>query len=891
MAVMSEDEPSFPVWDVPFGRNRFFTGREEIFPALATALQAESAAALTQPQGLSGLGGIGKTQTAVEYAYRYRAHYRAVLWVRANSPEVLASEFLRLATVLRLPARMQRDQQLVIQAVVRWLSEHADWLLIFDDVENSAHLVPFLPGTARGHILLTSRAFAFGALARSIPLVKMTDEVGALFLLRRTDHLALTAPLGEAPAEELPDAVRITRELDGLPLALEQAGAYIQSMGCTLAVYSILLQERRSEILGERSPQAEYPEAVATTWSLSFEKVAQAEPASSELLATLAFLYPEAIPEEILTEGHMHLGDLLGPQAADPLRWDSVIAQLLRFSLISRYADDRLFTIHRLVQAVVKDRLAEPVRYLWSIRVVQAVADIFPAVQFETWALCERYLVQAQTCVSLIGAWGLEFSNAARLLNQTAAYLRHRARYTEAEPLYLRAIVIWRKTLGTEHPHLAACFNNLGRLYEEQGKYQEAEPCYQLALALCTRLRAEDVRMAKTLNNLGQLYRFQGRFAEAEPFYQRSLQIREQVLGSDHPDTATALRNLAWLALDQGQDQSAEQLLQRALAIQQRTQNSGHPDLAANLAALADIASRKGNYGEADRLLKQVLAQSERAYGQQHPETAAVLNNLAMSAEKRGNSELAEELYLRAHTIHLQVFGRRHPRSAGTLTNLAGYYSGRGNDEQAIACYQEAVNLFEALVGSDHPRTATVLNNLAEIYRRQEAFAEAEPLYRRALAIFQQVHGSEHAHTLRAQGNLALLLYDQGKYAQAAVLLRQNLALRQQTLGVTHPDVATGMQNLAMCLRMQQQYEQAEALYRSALAIWQQEPHYHQPQLAVGLHNLALCLTYLGRLSEARDLYQQAISILRALVDESHPDMQTLLRHYGELLVLLDQAG
>jgi tetratricopeptide (TPR) repeat protein len=887
---MIEHEPLPAVWDMPYQRNRFFTGREEIFTALITALQTDRAAALTPPQGLSGLGGMGKTQTAVEYAYRSRAHYQAILWVRANSPAVLVSEFLRLATVLQLPARMQRDQRQVIEAVVRWLREHDDWLLIFDDVENPAHLDPFLPGTARGHILLTSRVSAFGGLAHSIPLVKMADEVGALFLLRRTERLALTAPLADAPAPERADALRITRDLAGLPLALEQAGAYIQSMGCTLAAYHTLLGERLAEILAERSPQAEYPATVATTWALSFEKVAQADPACPELLAALAFLSPEAVPEEILTEGHVHLGELLGPKAADPLLWDGVIAQLLRFSLISRSADDRLFTIHRLVQAVIQDHLEPAVHYLWSIRVVQTVADIFPAVQFETWALCERYLLQAQTCASLVETWEMMFSNAARLLNQTAAYLRHRARYAEAEPLYQRAMVIWHKTLGAEHPHLAACMNNLGRLYEEQGKYQEAEPWYQLALDLWTQLRIEDERLAKTLNNLGQLYRLQGKFREAEPFYQRSLQLREQVLGPEHPDTATACRNLAWLALEQGQDLQAEQLLQRALAIGQRTQHAGHPDLATCLAVLADIASRRGQYDEAERLLAQVLAHSEQTYGQQHPETAVALNNLALSAEKRGNYEQAEALYRRAHAIHLQVFGHRHPRTAGTLTNLAGYYSNRGEDERAIACYQEAADIFEERLGPEHPRIAIVLNNLAEVYRRQEAFTRAEPLYRRALAIFQQAHGPEHAHTLRAQGNLALLLYEQGKYPQATELLQQNLLLRQRVLGAAHPDVATSMQNLAMCARMQQRYEEAETLYRSALAIWQQDPLHHQPRLAVGLHNLALCLTHLGRLQEAAALYQQAIELLRTLVDQSHPDMQTLLHHYQELLALMEIA-
>ncbi len=876
-----------PIWNIPYRRNPFFTGRDEALTALYAALQANNAVALTQPQGLSGLGGIGKTQTAVEYAYRYHTHYQAVLWANAHSSAVLASEFLRLATLLQLPESVQRDQQVVLQAVLRWLRNNAGWLLIFDNVEDVAHLDPFLPGAARGHILLTSRARAFSGLAQNIALETLTDEVGALFLLRRTELLTLDELLEAAPEAESAQALSIAHELDGLPLALEQAGAYIQSIVCTLAEYLLLLGERRLEILQQRDPEADYPEVVATTWSLSFEKVAQAEPAGPELLAALAFLYPEAIPEEIFTEGYVHLGEVLGPEAADPLQWDRVIAQLLRFSLISRHADDNLFTMHRLVQAVLQDRLEPDWQHLWVIRVVQAVADIFPSVQFETWSLCQRYLLQAQTCAVLIEEWELAFANAARLLNQTAAYLRDRARYAEAEPLYLRAIVIWQKTLGNQHPYLASCFNNLGLLYAEQGKYQEAEPWYHLALAIWTYRGTEEESIAITLNNLAQLYRLQGKFAEAEPLYQRSLQIREQVLGSEHPSTATALRNLSLLYLDQDQDQLAEQLLQRALAIQQRTLDLGHPDVAANLAGLAIIASRKGDYRAAEDLLAQVLALSEDAYGQQHPETASALNNLALSVEKQGRYALAEKLYLRAHAISLHVFGLYHPRTAASLSNIAGYYSNRGEYEKAITAYQEAVDVCEHTVGPDHLNTAIVLNNFAETHRKREAFTEAEPLYHRALDIIQHVHGPEHRTALSMQGNLALLFYAQGKYAQAEMLQREVLALRQKVLGPQHPDTTPSIQNLAQCYLAQHKYEQAEALYRETLAIWQQNPEDHQPRLALGLHNLALCLVYQGRFSEAEALYRQALAILQELVDDTHPDMQILRQHYADLLLNL----
>ena len=259
--AIQELTPSSPVastsssslWNVPYRRNPFFTGREDILDTLHKQLQAGKPAALTQPQAISGLGGIGKTQTAVEYAYRHRDEYSAIFWARAASRETLIADFVTIAALLHLPEQNAQDQSIAVAAVVRWLASHKDWLLILDNADDLEMAVEFLPNEGSGHVLLTTRAQFTGTIAHGIELEKMDLAEGSLLLLRRARVLAQDAPLDQSNKEERATAEAIVKALDGLPLALDQAGAYIEETQCGLAGYLDLYHTRRGELLQRRS--------------------------------------------------------------------------------------------------------------------------------------------------------------------------------------------------------------------------------------------------------------------------------------------------------------------------------------------------------------------------------------------------------------------------------------------------------------------------------------------------------------------------------------------------------------------------------------------------------------------------------------------------------------
>src|SRR6266487_1069595 len=355
----------------------------------------------------------------------------------------------------------------------------------------------------------------------------------------------------------------------GLPLAIDQAGAYIEQTQCGLAHYLKLYQQHRADLFKwkPRVPSG-YPRTVASTWALAFEQVEQRNPAAADLLRLCAFLDPDSIPEDLLKERASELGPVLKPLLENDFKFNDAIDVLRSFSLIRRLPDTGSLAIHRLVQVVLKDRIDRRAQKRWAERTIRMVNAAFPAVEFENWDRCKRYLPQAFVCVDLINQYALQFSQAASLLHRAASYLNEHARNTEAEPLFKRALMIREQVPGPDHPSTSATLNNLANLYRDQGRYEEAEPLYKRSLMIGEQaLPPNHPEKATTLYSLAYLYHAQGHYQEAEPLYKRALAIREQVLPANHPWTADLLEDYASLLQRTRRPQEAAQLRARAQSI------------------------------------------------------------------------------------------------------------------------------------------------------------------------------------------------------------------------------------------------------------------------------------------------------------------------------------
>ncbi|MDF5731568.1 MAG: tetratricopeptide repeat protein [Rhizonema sp. PD38] len=652
------------VWNISYPRNPFFTGRETVLPEIRDALLTNSNAAL------SGLGGIGKTQTAIEYSYRYHREYQMILWLRAEFRTELVSGFVKLAELLNLPVRQEKDESLVIAAVKHWLATHFEWLLILDNADEIQMLRPFLPEAHQGQVLLTTRAQATGIYQR-IEIKKMLPLDGALLLLRRAKLIPEQAGLDAVTREERTLAETISREMDGLPLALDQAGAFIEETPSSLAEYLQFYQEEGARLLAERGELAIDHNSVTITFSLAFEKVLERNPTAADLIRVCAFLAPDAIPEEIFTGGGTELGENLSRLADKPLDFIKVTAEAGRFSLIYRNPTNKTFDIHRLVQIVLKAEMDEDSHRLWAERTVCAVTKVFPFAEYANWQVCERLFPHSKVAINWIKQYQIELSTAALLLDWTGFYLQQRVRYSEAEQLYQQALALKRRLLGEKHFSVADSFNYLALLYEKQGRYAEAEPLYQQSLALRRRLLGEEhPDVALILNNLALLYYYQGRYSEAESLSLQAIKLDKKFLGEKHPDIATDIHNLALIYKSQKRYSEAEKMFLQALRLKQLLLLENHPLLADTIYALGSMYIEQRRYDEAEPLCLKALELDKWALGDEHPSVALSLNNLAELYSSQGRYAEAESLYQQALNIASKTLGVDHPRTVTIRENL-----------------------------------------------------------------------------------------------------------------------------------------------------------------------------------------------------------------------------
>jgi tetratricopeptide (TPR) repeat protein len=689
-----------PVWNIPYPKNPFFTGREDQLTRIATTLRQNRTVALTQPgtsdrasetstpQAISGLGGIGKTQIAVEYAYRYRSDYQAVLWAQANTREILVSSFVAIAKLLNLPEKDVKNQATVIAAVKEWMKTHTQWLLIMDNGDQLEIVNEFIPPAFGGHILLTTRAQAMGRLAQRIVVDTMSPDVGTLFLLRRAAVIQASTPLEQAPEKERETAKEFVREMGGLPLALDQAGAYIEETNSSLIDYLNLYRKRKFDLLKQRGGIiSDHPEPVATTWSLSFEQVEQTNPAAAELLRLCAFLSPDAIPEEIITQGAIHLGPQIQPLTQDTFAFNEALKALQSYSLINRDMVNNTLSIHRLVQEVLKEEMDQESYRLWTERAVLAVNEVFPHMDFLVWNQCERCLSNAQVCALLIEQNRIIIPAASRLLNEAGRYLTDRRRYTEAEAILQQALALREQQLGSEHPDTATSLICLGNLYFVQQSY-----------------------------------------AEAEPFYKRTLTIREKCFGPRHLATATAMNNLGDVYIAQKKYTEAESLCTQALSIRKELLGVEHPTTAASLKSMGDFYSSQGKYTEAEPFYKQALTIREQHLGSMHILTARSLDSLVHLYNLWGKYNEAEPLQIRALTIFEQLLGIEHPSTIASLKLLSQLYYAQGLYVQAEPLMQKIFAIQERTLGLAHPETILTIKSYVQFLRALHRETEATQL-------------------------------------------------------------------------------------------------------------------------------------------------------------------
>ncbi|GER81898.1 tetratricopeptide repeat protein [Thermogemmatispora aurantia] len=787
-AASSSSSPS--LWLVPYRRNPLFTGRSSLLAYLHDMPISNKASAVTPAQVVSGPAGSGKTQLALEYAYRYGHEYEAVLWVNAASRQLLIHELARIAEALELPERVLPNQYLVALAVRRWLEKRPGWLLILDNVADGETIRDLLPVGARGHQILLARQPLALPKAMQVTLPALTAEEAALLLLRAAGSLPVEATLEQAPPAEASRADEVVAVLRAYPLALALAGAYIETEQCSLSSYLNLYKQASVELqrsIWSATHQVDSLFApLATVLHISLSRAERISPSAAELLRLCSFLQPDHLPLELLVSGGSELGESLGQLLLEHFDLLRLIHELRRFALVD-YSRGSL-VLHRLVSAFVRQRLSRESRLLWAEQTIRLVESACQSETATPTALCRAYLPHLLTCARWVEEWQLVSPDAARLLEQTGYYLQRCVAYREAEPLLRRALLIREQQLGPEHPELSASLYNLGLFYEEQGRSPEAEALYWRVVAIEERQAGNDHQgLTRALYRLALLYRDRRDFERAESLFLQVLESWRQELAPEHPLLATLYHELATLYRVQERYEQAEWLYQQALRMRRHLLGSEHLAVAQTLSALGSLYHAQRHHEQAEQCYLQALTIQEGLPLAEQLDLATTLNNLALLYRETGRYGQAELLYQRALVIYRQLVGDEHPYTASCLENLAMLYHDRGEYERAEPLYQSALQIRERMLGADHPALAINLNNLATLYTALHKYGPARALFKRALEIGERVFGKNHPTYARFLENYALLLQQTRQVSRALELrarAREIQARQAQSLSI-----------------------------------------------------------------------------------------------------------
>ena len=675
-----------------------FVGRDQKLTELDNKLQRNDRIAITAVQGM---GGIGKTELALQYAIAAlskSSYPGGVCWLRSRDQQIATQivSFAKANLGLSIPDDMEASEQVAF-TWQHWPAGNT--LIMIDDVADYDTIAPYLPPPdPRFKVLITTRQ-NFGSAVTAINIEELSD----------TDAIALLKSIvGEERIESQHSDVEILCQWVGnLPLGLELLGRFLAGKpDWAIAKLIERLDSKRlaAKALIESKTGMTATLGIAAALELSWAELSKSQQDLARLLGMFAvapipwnlveLCFPEIDPDDLENMRDEALRDrsLIKRVGEGSYQLHQVVQEFFRAQLAAKHGPTLQSAFCKMIVAQAKHLDDSPTRE--QIEQIQGVILHLEATALE-WV---ELLAEEELIWPFVGI---------------GRFYEGQGSYGLAEHWRKNCLETVNRVLGDEHPHVASSLNNLAGLYDNQGRYKEAEPLYLDALALRKRvLGDEHPHVASSLNNLAGLYDNQGRYEEAEPLYLDALALRKRVLGDEHPHVASSLNDLAALYYNQGRYKEAEPLYLDALALRKRVLGDEHPDVASSLNNLALLYRSQGRYEEAEPLYLDALALWKRALSDEHPYVATSLNNLAALYDNQGHYEEAELLYLDALALRKRVLGDEHPHVAGSYFNLGVLYDQQGQYQKAKSLYLSALKIYDRRLGQNHPKTQALLSQL-----------------------------------------------------------------------------------------------------------------------------------------------------------------------------------
>ena len=796
-----------PVWNVPT-RNATFTGRNDVLEKLRDQL-AGSSKAVVLPLALYGYGGVGKTQVALEYAHRYMADYDVVWWIPSEQQELVVPAFAELAArlSLRVSSDSMTDAAAAAREALRRGSQYSRWLLIFDNANEPGDLETHFPG-GPGHVLVTSRNPTWSRVAEPLEIDVFTRQESLEHLQRRVPTLS------DEDADLVADA------LGDLPLAIEQAGAWLAETGTPASEYVTQLIAQSAAVLALSQP-SDYPTPVAVTWRLAFDRLKEQSPAAARLLQLCAFFAPEPISLSLLYSDQM-ISSLveLDPRLKERIILGQLIREIARFSLAKVDRGSNSIQVHRLIQAVIRSQMEtqserestmhEVHRILIGARPRQGDTD-----NPENWGRYDwiwPHLGPSE-------AYRCDEEDTRQLLIDRVRYLWKRGEFEAALQLGQRIEEAWRERLGPDDRQTLYLRFHVASVLRSQGRYAEALKEDTDILAKQRAVLSEDhPHTLQTAGSMAGDLRGLGDFRKALEMDQQTYDRFKELFGDDEPTTLSAANNLAIDLRLVGDCFQALQLDQDTLNRRQSVLGPNHPYSLHSASMLARDMREAGDFGGSTELLQETYAQYRGVLGEDVVDTLRTAKSLAVSLRKIGQTEEAYRLTQETRQRYAQNYAPEHPDALACQLNLACDLSARDDKASAFTIASEVFESYKDTLGPRHPFTLAAANNISTYLRGVGSLREALMLAESTLRALREDLGEDHPYTLSSAVSMSNCLFDLGHYSAAEDLQRDTISRLRKTLGDLHPDALVCQSNLAVTLRASGRTDDATVLQQQVAA-------------------------------------------------------------------------
>ncbi|MEV5413736.1 FxSxx-COOH system tetratricopeptide repeat protein [Thermopolyspora sp. NPDC052614] len=793
------------VWGNVPQRNTNFTGRSDLLRQLRRRLDSEVTALL--PHALQGLGGVGKTQLAIEYIYRHSHDYQVVWWVPADQPALMRSSLAALAPRLGItgiaPGRVEDAIEAVRDALRRGVP-YDRWLLVFDNADQPEELHELIPH-GPGHVLITSRNHRWQSRADTLEVNVFPRNESLEFLERRV------------PGISREEADRLAEKLGDLPLALEQAGALMAETAMTVGVYLERLDVEAGKILAQGTP-LDYPVPVAAAWSMSVARLREQMPHAMELLYRCAYFGPEPIPLDLILLGRHVLGPSpLRDTIKDPYRMSEAVRELGRYALARIDNHRRTLQMHRIIQTLIREDLAPEQRAVCrrDVHLLLAAADPDRPDDVEKWP-------EYDDLVAHVGPAAIvesEDPEVRRLAANVVRYLLVTGDLDACQESADLALEHWARVSGPDDLYLLVMSRHKVNLLHTQGLYRQA---FELSDATRERLEASygpEHDETLLMNNMhGGILRALGDFTGALALDESTLARHRRVFGAHHPNTFRVANNLALDYVLLGRYEDALRLDEQGY--RERRDYYGSDDnwrVVYALNAISRDLRLVGRYLEArDRSERAYVTYQEivrqRLLDENHPDVLSQARELSAARRKAGAYAEAFDLGQEVYDRYRRAYGENHPNSLAAAVNLANAHRLMRDYPSSAALLRETINRYARVLGPDHPFVHASRNNLAIALRLLGDPAAARDMLEAARESLLRSLGEDHHYTLVCATNLASALAELGQVKDARQFDADGLDRCRVVLGETHPHTLACAANLALDEEAMGNTERAEEL-------------------------------------------------------------------------------